>query len=207
MLVNSVDGDIKLTKFEVTCSLWRWMSSLYIPNWDKFKAWPSWKFLNFPFTAFSVSNSIRHLGCFAHREQRIFLTELLSTPPMLPCSHPATRPECRLPSWSAPPKLLAVPLKHEAMNGKECTPEFDSIYSSYVLKLPGVCYFFGLSGLQIPWCGPFWDFTLSSAEMDTTVKRAVCGVEAGTTWFIFGLGNGRLSLSRKSPMLVLASKK
>ena len=127
--------------------------------------------------------------------------------PHLPCSHPATRPECRLPSWSAPPKLLAVPLKHEAMNAKECTPEFDSIYSSYVLKLPGVCYFFGLSGLQIPWCGPFWDFTLSSAEMDTTVKRAVCGVEAGTTWFIFGLGNGRLSLSRKSPMLVLASKK
>lgn len=101
-----------------------------VPNWDKFKDWPSWKFLNFPFTAFSVSNSIRHLGCFAHREQRIFLTELLSTPPMLPCSHPATRPECRLPSWSAPPKLLAVPLvKHEAMNGKECTPEFDSIYS------------------------------------------------------------------------------
>lgn len=43
--------------------------------------------------------------------------------PHLPCSHaPATRPECRLPSWSAPPKLLAVPLKRKAMNGKECTP-------------------------------------------------------------------------------------
>ena len=110
---------------------------VYVPNWDKFKAWPSWKFLNFPFTAFSVSNSIRHLGCFAHREQRIFLTELLSTPPMLPCSHPATRPECRLPSWSAPPKLLAVPLKHEAMNGKECSPRirFDIFKLPFKVKL------------------------------------------------------------------------
>lgn len=58
--------------------------------------------------------------------------------PHLPCSHaPATRPECRLPSWSAPPKLLAVPLKRKAMNGKECTPRsrFDIFKLRFKVKL------------------------------------------------------------------------